>query len=115
LTADFCVLLLTDRPDPPPGRALGPRGGCDKTPLVAADIRASPAAISQRLFELLACIPLRDNPMADQPIRFGDGAAYERMMGVWSRLAGEVFLDLRRMGQRHQGPLAGALKHTFWH
>lgn len=26
-------------------------------------------------------------------VRFNDGAAYERMMGVWSRLAGEVFLD----------------------
>ncbi len=25
--------------------------------------------------------------------RFHDGAAYERMMGTWSRLAGEVFLD----------------------
>lgn len=25
--------------------------------------------------------------------RFDDGAAYERMMGVWSRLAGSVFLD----------------------
>lgn len=31
--------------------------------------------------------------MAEQPIRFDDGAAYERMMGVWSRLAGEVFLE----------------------
>jgi ubiquinone/menaquinone biosynthesis C-methylase UbiE len=31
--------------------------------------------------------------MAEQPIRFDDGAAYERMMGIWSRLAGEVFLD----------------------
>ena len=31
--------------------------------------------------------------MADAPIRFDDGAAYERMMGVWSRSAGEVFLD----------------------
>jgi ubiquinone/menaquinone biosynthesis C-methylase UbiE len=31
--------------------------------------------------------------MAEQQIRFDDGAAYERMMGVWSRLAGEVFLD----------------------
>jgi len=31
--------------------------------------------------------------MADQQIRFNDGAAYERMMGVWSRLAGEIFLD----------------------
>ena len=27
------------------------------------------------------------------PIRFDDGAAYERGMGVWSRLAGNVFLD----------------------
>jgi SAM-dependent methyltransferase len=27
------------------------------------------------------------------PIRFDDGAAYERYMGKWSRLAGEVFLD----------------------
>lgn len=31
--------------------------------------------------------------MTQQPIRFDDGAAYERAMGVWSRLAGEVFLD----------------------
>jgi SAM-dependent methyltransferase len=30
--------------------------------------------------------------MAEQ-IRFNDGAGYERMMGKWSRLAGEVFLD----------------------
>ena len=30
----------------------------------------------------------------NQPVfRFDDGAAYERAMGVWSRLAGEVFLD----------------------
>jgi ubiquinone/menaquinone biosynthesis C-methylase UbiE len=26
-------------------------------------------------------------------IRFDDGASYERMMGVWSRLAGQIFLD----------------------
>ena len=31
--------------------------------------------------------------MAEQQIRFDDGAAYERMMGMWSRLAGETFLD----------------------
>lgn len=31
--------------------------------------------------------------MAEQQIRFEDGAAYERHMGGWSRLAGEVFLD----------------------
>jgi SAM-dependent methyltransferase len=31
--------------------------------------------------------------MTGQPIRFDDGAAYEQMMGVWSRKAGAVFLD----------------------
>jgi len=28
-----------------------------------------------------------------EPIRFNDGAAYERMMGAWSRIAGDIFLD----------------------
>jgi ubiquinone/menaquinone biosynthesis C-methylase UbiE len=31
--------------------------------------------------------------MAEPQIRFEDGAGYERMMGTWSRLAGQVFLD----------------------
>src|SRR5208282_5224519 len=31
--------------------------------------------------------------MTEQKIRFDDGAAYERFMGVWSRFAGEIFLD----------------------
>lgn len=31
--------------------------------------------------------------MSDGKIVFEDGAAYERMMGVWSRLVGEIFLD----------------------
>ena len=31
--------------------------------------------------------------MAEQQFRFDDGAAYERMMGTWSRFAGEIFLD----------------------
>jgi ubiquinone/menaquinone biosynthesis C-methylase UbiE len=31
--------------------------------------------------------------MAQHQIRFEDGAAYERMMGTWSRLVGDVFLD----------------------
>ncbi|WP_043829111.1 class I SAM-dependent methyltransferase [Muricoccus aerilatus] len=31
--------------------------------------------------------------MAESAIRFMDGGAYERSMGVWSRMAGEVFLD----------------------
>ena len=31
--------------------------------------------------------------MAEPQIRFDDGAAYERMMGIWSRFAGDIFLD----------------------
>ena len=31
--------------------------------------------------------------MTQQPIRFDDGAAYDRGMGVWSQLAGQVFVD----------------------
>src|SRR6267142_70714 len=31
--------------------------------------------------------------MAELQIRFDAGAAYERMMGTWSRLAGNIFLD----------------------
>jgi SAM-dependent methyltransferase len=33
------------------------------------------------------------NSMADSVICFDAGAAYERMMGTWSRLAGSIFLD----------------------
>jgi ubiquinone/menaquinone biosynthesis C-methylase UbiE len=31
--------------------------------------------------------------MTEPPIRFDDGTAYERMMGRWSALVGERFLD----------------------
>ncbi|MEI6829317.1 MAG: methyltransferase domain-containing protein [Synechococcaceae cyanobacterium ELA445] len=31
--------------------------------------------------------------MTSEPIRFTDGAGYDRFMGVWSRLAGQDFLD----------------------
>ena len=31
--------------------------------------------------------------MPGTPTQFNDGAAYEQMMGRWSRLAGEIFLD----------------------
>jgi SAM-dependent methyltransferase len=36
---------------------------------------------------------MKGDSMAESPIRFEDAAGYERMMGVWSRLAGDVFLD----------------------
>jgi ubiquinone/menaquinone biosynthesis C-methylase UbiE len=31
--------------------------------------------------------------MPEEPIRFSNGAAYERMMGVWTRSVGDIFLD----------------------
>jgi ubiquinone/menaquinone biosynthesis C-methylase UbiE len=31
--------------------------------------------------------------MSELQFRFDDGAAYERMMGVWTRFAGQIFLD----------------------
>jgi hypothetical protein len=31
--------------------------------------------------------------MTGDQIRFDDGAAYERMMGTWSRLVGAIFID----------------------
>jgi SAM-dependent methyltransferase len=31
--------------------------------------------------------------MAEPPFQFSDGAAYERMMGAWSGIVGDVFLD----------------------
>lgn len=31
--------------------------------------------------------------MSELQIRFDDGAAYEQMMGIWSRSAGDVFID----------------------
>jgi ubiquinone/menaquinone biosynthesis C-methylase UbiE len=31
--------------------------------------------------------------MAEHQIRYDDGAAYERMMGTWSKIAGSIFLD----------------------
>src|SRR6266516_6862218 len=31
--------------------------------------------------------------MVQPQIHYDDGAAYERMMGAWSRIAGEIFLD----------------------
>ena len=38
----------------------------------------------------------RVTPMADNEIRFDDGAAYERYMGKWSQLAGQSFLEWLR-------------------
>ena len=32
-------------------------------------------------------------PLADEKIRFDDGAGYEQMMGKWSQLVGADFLD----------------------
>jgi trans-aconitate methyltransferase len=43
---------------------------------------------------LFTRIQNKRNPrMATSQIRFDDGAAYERYMGKWSRLAGATFID----------------------
>ena len=48
--------------------------------------------------------------MAEHRFRFEDGAAYDRMMGAWSRLVGAVFLDwvAPRSGLRWIRSVAGA-------
>ena len=38
-------------------------------------------------------IATEGNSMSASPITFNDGKAYERMMGRWSRLAGDQFID----------------------
>ena len=38
--------------------------------------------------------------MPETPTQFNDGAAYEQMMGRWSRLAGEVFFDFDWLAPR---------------
>jgi hypothetical protein len=44
--------------------------------------------------------------MAEPQIRFDDGAIYERMMGIWSRLAGDVFLDWLKPGSGLRGSMS---------
>ena len=46
-----------------------------------------------RYTHLSQVVQPEENTNGDQPIRFDDGAAYERYMGRWSQLAGEIFLD----------------------
>jgi ubiquinone/menaquinone biosynthesis C-methylase UbiE len=43
--------------------------------------------------EIARSISAARQAMGQNQIRFDDGAAYERMMGAWSRLVGAVFLD----------------------
>ena len=38
--------------------------------------------------------------MGGDGIHFSNGASYERYMGHWSRLVGEIFLDLINNGVR---------------
>jgi hypothetical protein len=61
-----------------------------------ADPATQAAFLAPRLFSdqcLSALKTVRsteDDANDQQPIRFDDGAAYERMMGAWSRLVGHV-------------------------
>ena len=60
-------------------------------------------SFSIRFHELMLCFDQsaaisgygssKETIVAEQEIRFDDGAAYEQMMGIWSRIAGDVFID----------------------
>src|SRR2546423_14529889 len=64
-------------------------------PCTTAEVIIKGASFGSRAGDRATCYQGRQTEvaMAEQQIRFEDGAAYERMMGVWSRLAGDVFLD----------------------
>src|SRR5260370_6456425 len=59
----------------------------------AADTATLRSRSSRRSIRIKITSERRRILMAEYQIRFDDGAAYERMMGAWSRLAGEIFLD----------------------
>src|SRR5258707_2318188 len=59
----------------------------------AADTATLRSRSSRRSIRIKITSERRRILMAELQIRFDDGAAYERMMGTWSRLAGEIFLD----------------------
>jgi SAM-dependent methyltransferase len=46
-----------------------------------------------RAFVISCILTKRCTLMGEPQIRYDDGAAYERMMGTWSRAAGQTFLD----------------------
>src|SRR3954451_9771317 len=52
--------------------------------------------------------PPDEKTMAAEQFRFDDGAAYERHMGTWSRLAGDVFLDWWRRSRACAGSMSAA-------
>src|SRR5262245_19958493 len=53
--------------------------------------------------------------MIDKIVRFDDGAASERMMGIWSRLVGEDFLDWLNLptGLKCVDDGCGSVQRTF--
>src|SRR5262249_36708422 len=55
--------------------------------------RTAPHLSDQCLWQEERCDQRTTAAMTQQPIRFDDGAAYDRGMGVWSQLAEQVFLD----------------------
>ena len=63
------------------------------------NVRSGPEAdiyLAEPLVPVMIKAPRRP-AMTEPQIRFEDGAAYERMMGVWSRLAGEIFFHVSRL------------------
>lgn len=77
-----------------PGLSVCPNIGHRQTDQVDP-VRANTerASVFKDVMFWRATIQSKENLMADHQIRFDDGAAYERTMGVWSTIAGEIFLD----------------------
>ena len=81
---DACGQLAQRRrhPVPFPGGLFDPEGAA-----ALALITTRPATPSAALNSIAS------QGMTSEPIRFTDGTGYDRFMGVWSRLAGQRFLD----------------------
>jgi ubiquinone/menaquinone biosynthesis C-methylase UbiE len=75
-----------------PGRAVTPLSASIKG-ITSSFSRHLRRVIFKRILSHLRISRPRIWQMAEQQYVFDDGASYERMMGIWSRLAGEIFLD----------------------
>jgi SAM-dependent methyltransferase len=53
----------------------------------------APPVILERVLGIVEKLAKQELSVAEQPIRFEDGDAYERGMSPWSQLAGQIFLD----------------------
>ena len=68
-----------------PQQWTGPNSG----PALTGAVYGSDVVVRSRRVVITA----KETSISAPEIRFNDGDAYERSMGVWSRLAGDIFLE----------------------